>query len=177
MSQTNPIPDCYGNPSSDVNYITCDKEQCQLWTKAEVRNEQPGILRFEFGCAIQLIARKGLGNYIHEEQTNSESSWQITPICYNKVERNSVEKADRYFHNYTFQMAHGHHRGWSPCPLTSPNILPERNHMRKLRFTFNRHSGIWDLLPHICIVFQFKMVNIGWLCYTITIDWALEKTS
>lgn len=42
----------------------CLKSQCRLWTKAEVRNEQPGILRHEEGCAISLLVRIGSRGYI-----------------------------------------------------------------------------------------------------------------
>ena len=47
----------------------CIKSECKLWTKAEVRNDLPGILRFDEGCAITLLAQKGEGDYIHDRET------------------------------------------------------------------------------------------------------------
>lgn len=44
------------------------------------------------------------------------------------------------------------------------------------RFSFNMHVGIWDILPEICIDFPFKTIDVGWLCFTISIYWNLEKT-
>jgi len=42
----------------------CIKEECVLWSEAEVRDEQPGILRREKSCAIKLLAQKGGEGYI-----------------------------------------------------------------------------------------------------------------
>lgn len=55
----------YNERIIEVRWVNCQEANCKLWTEAEVRNEQPGIVGFIPGCALQLLARKGLGNYIH----------------------------------------------------------------------------------------------------------------
>ena len=42
---------------------------------------------------------------------------------------------------------------------------------KPLRFTFTKHTDIWCILPNLTVIFSFKMINIGWLCYTLCIDW------
>lgn len=34
----------------------CIETECGIWTKAPIRDEQPGIKDFKEGCAISLIA-------------------------------------------------------------------------------------------------------------------------
>ncbi len=42
----------------------CIKKNCGLWTKVVVKDEQPGILGFEEGCAIVLQVRTRERGYI-----------------------------------------------------------------------------------------------------------------
>ena len=40
-----------------------------------------------------------------------------------------------------------------------------------MKIHFNSNTFVWDIIPNICVIPQFRLINFSWLRFCISIDY------